>query len=374
MLHDFYKKIAALLDKASKLLNKRQREVQKNFVANEEKVLSDLEDTYRKALNDIRDRIWYLQLRIDDLQEQYEEASGDRRKEILASRKQSKVYQQNYQKALEDQLTTILEALQGDKFKVVDDYLHKVYEDGYLGAIYDLHGQGIPVVMPLDQNLITKAVQTDTKLSKPLYEAMGEDIPVLKKMIKSELSRGIASDLSWKTIADNLTMGMNSPYEKSKKIAERIIRTEGHRIQQAATMDVIHKAQEQGASIVKQWCSVLDGHTRPTHQMLDGQIRAVDEPFEVEGRTTMYPGAFGVPEEDINCRCCTLQRATWALDEDELKELQERATFFGLDKTKDLDDFKKNYLKISEYDLTETDRSRRGGLRANDNGSGEEKN
>jgi hypothetical protein len=62
----------------------------------------------------------------------------------------------------------------------------------------------------------------------------------------------------------------------------------------------------------------------------------------------MFPGDFGDPAEDCNCRCASLTRARWGLDEDELKTLQDRAEYFGLDKTKDFDDFKKKYLNASE--------------------------
>ena len=46
-----------------------------------------------------------------------------------------------------------------------------------------------------------------------------------------------------------------------------------------------------------------------------------------------------------------LQRARWALGADELKTLQQRAEFYGLDKTEDLKEFKKKYLKASEKPL-----------------------
>jgi hypothetical protein len=62
----------------------------------------------------------------------------------------------------------------------------------------------------------------------------------------------------------------------------------------------------------------------------------------------MYPGDFGDPAEDCNCRCQILQRARIALNEDELKTLQERAEFFGLDKSDDLEGFKNKYLKASD--------------------------
>ena len=71
------------------------------------------------------------------------------------------------------------------------------------------------------------------------------------------------------------------------------------------------------------------------------------------------PGMFGDPAEDCNCRCALLQRARWALDETELDTLKERSEYFGLDKSKDFEDFKEKYLKVqkSETKLENTARS-----------------
>ena len=128
----------------------------------------------------------------------------------------------------------------------------------------------------------------------------------------------------------------------------RIARTEGHRINQAAQFDAQTEARERGADIVKQWCATLDGATRETHQELDGQIREIDEPFEVEGMEAMYPGDFGDPAEDINCRCTLLERARWALGQSELEKLQKRAEYFGLDKTNSFTEFREKYLSNIE--------------------------
>ena len=89
----------------------------------------------------------------------------------------------------------------------------------------------------------------------------------------------------------------------------------------------------------------LDAGTRPHHAMLGGQIRELDKPFEVEGRKEMHPSGFGIASEDIHCRCALLQRAKWALDEDELQTLKERASYYELDKNQDFDDFKSKYLE-----------------------------
>ncbi len=43
------------------------------------------------------------------------------------------------------------------------------YEIGYTGTMYDLAGQGIPLVMPINQLAMVKAVQLSSKVSKRLY-------------------------------------------------------------------------------------------------------------------------------------------------------------------------------------------------------------
>lgn len=62
----------------------------------------------------------------------------------------------------------------------------------------------------------------------------------------------------------------------------------------------------------------------------------------------------GPASEVINCRCVTLQSARWALDEDELELLKERAEYFGLDNTENFKDFQEKYLKATE--TIETDK------------------
>ena len=119
-------------------------------------------------------------------------------------------------------------------------------------------------------------------------------------------------------MARNIKNTTNVDLNKSLRIAK----TEGHRIQQEATYNVQVRAIEKGADVVKQWDSTLDGRTRPTHRMLDGQIVGVNEYFTSEsGYKALYPGGFGVPSEDCNCRCCLLQRAKWALTDEEFTKM-----------------------------------------------------
>ena len=330
-------------------MNKREKEVIQAQLDAEKIVLKKLETQYQRALNDINQKVKLFDADIKSLDVLLNiDGLDDTRKATLESMKQAKIYQKQYQQALKKQVAGILDKLHGDTYATVEQYLKKCYEEGYLGTMYDIQGQGVPIVVPIDQEAMTQAVVLDSKVVEGYYNALGVDFDRLKKVIPAEISRGIASSLLYIDIARNI----NNASKSGLYNAYRIARTEGHRIQQSATHDAQKAAKAKGADVVKQWNSTLDGRTRPTHRKLDGQIREVDEPFEVSGKKAMMPGGFGRPEEDINCRCVSLTRARWALDDDELATLKERAAFFELDKTKDFEDFKRKYLKAVEETKT----------------------
>jgi hypothetical protein len=324
--------------------------VQKRFINNEEEVLNRLKSTYQKSYDDVTEKIKKLQFDIDGMIEEYEWEEDVERMNVLESRIQSKIYQQQYQQALQKQLDGILNDLHKEAYTTVDAYLKKSYEDGYIGTMYDLQGQGIPLIMPIDQEAITRAVQIDPKISRSLYSKMGENVAALKRNIAAEVSRGIATSASFAAVARQISFKMKGTYNTNGGAMGRaltIARTEGHRVQIQGAMDACYKAKDMGCDVVKQWDSTLDNRTRPSHRVADGEIRELDEPFS---NKLLFPGdSKGKAAEVVNCRCALLQRAKWALDEDELETLKKRAEFYGLDKTENFEDFKEKYLKSAEF-------------------------
>ena len=304
-------------------MNQRQKDVLKSQLRDEKKIINDLKKIYKEALTDINQKVAVL---------------------MVDESMQSKIYQVGYQNGLKKQIEASLELLNSGQYEKIHNYLQDCYSSGFIGAMYDLHGQGIPLIMPIDQKAMVKAVQTDSKISKGLYTKLGKDVGDLKRRITSEVSRGVAQALPYKDVTRNLNNVARIGLNRSMRIA----RTEGHRITQASALDGMRTAKSAGADVLKQWDATLDGHTRDHHRELDGQIRDVDDDFEVGGMTVEAPGMFGDPAEDCNCRCCLLQRARWELDESELDTLRERADYFGLDKEKDFDDFKVKYLNSVE--------------------------
>lgn len=312
-------------------MNSRQKEVLQAQLNSEKRTLQELKQVYQQALKDCEKKIRELSARTD------------------MENLQTIIYQKRYQEALKGQLEGVMATLQSNSYATVSDYLARCYQDGYIGAMYDIHGQGIPIIVPMDQKAIVKAIQTDSKISKGLYSRLGEDVKSLKTSIRAELSRGISNGSSWNEVAGKLGKSFKSTaFSRAYNNSMRIVRTEGHRVQVQSARDAQQVAKDKGADVLKQWDATLDGDTRPTHRQLDGQIRELDEPFEADGKQADAPGMFGDPAEDCNCRCAVLQRARWALDEAELDTLQDRAAFFLLDKSEDFEDFKKKYLHLPE--------------------------
>lgn len=302
-------------------MNKRQKEVIASQLDDEKAVLQALEKNYTTALADIKRNI----------------------KELQANPlTQSKAYQLEFQKQLERQLSGIVDNLQGKNFASIADYLNTCYNQGFLGTMYDLQGQGVPLVLPINQEQVLKAVQKTGDNIK-LANKLGVSTNQLKKDVLSELQRGLATQLSYTDIARNISGRGSADMNRSMRIA----RTEGHRVQNEAKMDSLHAASEKGADIVKQWDATLDGNTRPEHASLDGQIRELDEDFKVGSYSASSPGGFGVAYMDCNCRCCMLQRARWAVKGETTYQKWNNETG-GLIECSGYEDFKEKYLKSAE--------------------------
>ena len=276
-----------------------EKEILQKQIANEQQVINRIELVYKKALEEIDDKILALKSK-DQIQ--------------------SVIYQLKYQEELRKQVEAVYNNLSMTWYNTIDDYLKNCYEDSFYSTMYGLHQQGIPLVFPINQVEVVHAAAQDVGylsgvLSDKLYDNTYE---VAQKTI-AHISKGLAMNESYGTISKNISSRANIALNN----ALRITRTEGHRITNEVKIKTISKAQDMGADVVKQWDSTIDRRTRKTHIELDGQLREVDQPFKIpsSGATAMYPGGFGIAKEDIHCRCALLERARWALDKSELDKM-----------------------------------------------------
>ena len=279
-----------------------QKQTTQYELLSEKKVMEQLERSYQKALEDVKDRLRQLDERTD------------------VENRQAVAYQKTFQQGLQKQLERILGKLHSKTYRTVQEYLQDCYLTGHTAVLYELQSDGLRLSLPVPQNKVCQAAVNDTKLVKPLYDSIGEDFAGLKKHITDIVSAGFASGASYGDMANQITGKMIGNYATMRGgalgRAKLIVRTEGNRIANAARLEAARTAKQQGADLVKQWDSTMDKKTRPHHVQLDGQVRELDEPFEVDGRKAQAPGKFGIASEDINCRCHAYSRPRWAVRAD----------------------------------------------------------
>lgn len=272
-------------------MTKYQKQTIQYSLEEEQKILKSLQRSYKEAGKTIESRIKNLLKREDA--------------DLIHV-----VHQVKYQKALKSQIDDVLDKLNDGTISTIQKYMDDSYGTGFTSSLFRLQKQGVPLLFPMDREEILRSVQLNSKISKQKY---GSNFIKMKNAIRKEVTRGVSTSMSFGDIARNIDNTMQSGLYNSYRVA----RTEGHRINQEASFDAMTKAKEAGADIVKQWDSTLDSRTRPHHSQLNGQVRELDDPFEVAGKSAQHPSGFGVAAEDINCRCVVLEIGRWELDEDD---------------------------------------------------------
>ena len=85
----------------------------------------------------------------------------------------------------------------------------------------------------------------------------------------------------------------------------RIIETDWHRVEETGAYDTaVLKANRTGKQAYKIWRTMLDERVREQHWWIEGQEVPIDEKFTTpDGAQAMFPGEFGIADQDCNCRC-----------------------------------------------------------------------
>lgn len=97
------------------------------------------------------------------------------------------------------------------------------------------------------------------------------------------------------------------PHAKLFNRMEAIGRTEIGRISQSANYLTLRELATNDPRYQKEWASVIDGRTRPSHRRADGQRRKVDEPYIVGGERMQYPlDPRASAANTVNCRCISI--------------------------------------------------------------------
>ena len=138
----------------------------------------------------------------------------------------------------------------------------------------------------------------------------------ISRTIEKVIKEGREEALSLAQIARKI----NDTTGIARRRANAIARTETHNAVSFAQHEY-HKTvkDEYGVKMMKRWAATNDLRTRSAHSAVNGQIRDMDEPFDVGGAQMMHAGdPKGGAKNVINCRCLIIY-----VDEDELDGISE---------------------------------------------------
>lgn len=261
-----------------------------------------------------------VKAKLDDYLKKFQ-AEEDYKKRVLL--KAGDITQAEYQKWYQTkvfagkQWQARLDAIAGDMvhtnemaYAAVNHALPTVYAENYNFAAYQINGQ---VGMSMSWQLVDRStVERLVKDNPDLLPAPSVDIPKdqrwNRQKITSAITQGIIQGEPITKISKRLenVVGMNATS------AVRAARTAVTNAECAGRYDTYRAAKKMGIDLNVEWIATLDNRTRHTHAILDGQKREVDEPFEVDGVSILFPGGastikandkYKVGELIYNCRC-----------------------------------------------------------------------
>ena len=151
-------------------------------------------------------------------------------------------------------------------------------------------------------------VEGQFRLTNPL---LLERLEERGREITGEITDTMLEDLRT-VLANEYYKGGNGPRTIAKSLDTIFPATYANRAQTIARTETVamqgqmlQETYKRNGVEKRQWFAFLDGSTRDEHAEAHGQVRAIDEPFDVGGESLMHPGD-GSAENAINCRCDVL--------------------------------------------------------------------
>lgn len=196
---------------------------------------------------------------------------------------------------------------------------------GFIAAV----SQPAPAVLALSaapveaaaMRVVAKLPQLDTRMLMAMSNFMTDRI----KNVSQEAAAKINAQLGM------VLIGAQTPGEAASKIdailggesrarALTITHTELARVYAVAAQQQLEKEAARVPGLKKQWRKSGKKHSRFNHDMIDGQVRAVDKPFDLVGKdglmlAMMYPHDPKAPAaEVVNCGCLSIPyKASWKM-------------------------------------------------------------
>lgn len=247
--------------------------------------MADARSEYLSALDESRDVL-----------RKYADQYGSLEEEVLR--------QNNALIALENELARAAESVRNQVSTLTTGMLRETYT-----VSYDDTAEIINAISDIDLNLQPSREVLEQVIDERISGmTLTERLSTNKKRFVDDVINTIESELKAGKTYSQMSSKLQERFEVDINSANRIVRTESHRVMESSKKKSVDDASQQGVEMLKWWLTAGDERVRSDHAMLGGiynENNAIptDELFEFEGMTAQYPGDWGVARMDINCRC-----------------------------------------------------------------------
>ena len=264
---------------------------------------------YETAYKDVREKYVAFVKRFLTKDKEYRQKlkDGEITKEAYDAWLRGQVFQKTRWEAQLDDLAQTLTHTTQTAMDIINDAAPGVFAMNANYAEYEIEKAGnIDMGFGLyDEDTVRRLVRDDpnlvptSKVNTPLEQTWN------RTLINRQIGVGIIAGEGILAIADRLQRAAIM----SRNQALTHARTAMTSAQNAGRIEGYHRAEQMGIKLEKEWLATLDGHTRRSHAVLDGQHVPVDEPFQSILGEIMYPGDPSAnPSNVYNCRCTLISR------------------------------------------------------------------
>jgi Phage Mu protein F like protein len=211
---------------------------------------------------------------------------------------------QNRLKKFETEMIQLLTMLNKDVGSTIYEHLRNVRLQGYYRSswIIEIMSKVKLGYRTVPTDVLEKSIEhnfTGLTLNDRLEKQRKEIIIRLRETV----TRGLHEGQSIQTMSRAVQKDMGVSTGK----ANRIVRTESHRLIESAKHESVEHANKSGVIMVKEWNTSEDERVRQkhkaNHRILNGKKIFATEKFKQGLGEGDGPGMMGTAAHDINCRC-----------------------------------------------------------------------
>lgn len=169
----------------------------------------------------------------------------------------------------------------------------------------------------INEQTVRRLIEEDPNLLPKRRINAPVDMKWNRTRFSAEITSGILQGESIKKLADRV----QSLSDANRAGAIRNARTAVTGAQNAGRQATFDAAVDMGIKMQKEWVATIDGRTRHSHIMLDGEVVDYDKKFS---NGLMYPGdPSGRAHEVWNCRCAMVARVKGVDSSDAQRRIRE---------------------------------------------------